>query len=139
MNIRPVLLVLGLFSGLVAMSANGDGGNVAIAQAWYAALQNADVSRLDAMLAPDAEIVLEDIGFTQDRAEFLASMPEWRDAIADGGIAWRMDAEAADGFAAIACYRFTGNSVLAREVFSMRAGLIARSVQRKIADDCDGF
>jgi hypothetical protein len=135
----PALLAAALYAGpALADKAAAE----SLINRWFRSLQAADSEALGAIIADKAEIVLEDMGVTQNRADFLASMDEWGDAIKGGSISQRLDDNAtASGttVTVLACYRFPSGEQLNREVFTVENGLIARSVQTKIADDCSAF
>jgi hypothetical protein len=107
-----------------------------ILERWYALLGKADATGLDGLLASRAKIKLDDLGTTQTKAEFLQSMDGWREAIDGGTIRFRIDSTAAGRATALVCYRFKSNDLLTREVFLMVRGLITRSEQSKVGDDC---
>lgn len=102
---------------------------------WYAALAKADGEALAALLAPDAAIRLQDVGVAQTKAEFVASMDEWKSAIAGGSIRYKPDGASAYKV----CYDFPNNDLLTREVFTFANGLIASSEQLSLAKSCGGF
>lgn len=138
--IRPILLAV-LMLGC-ATHANAQSGAHPVLDPWYAALFSADSAKLDALLTPDASIVLEDIGITQTKAEFLDSMSEWSDAVDGATIAYRLDpSEPADAAGAVTfvCYRFPGNSVMMRERFTFAAGKVSGNVQTPAGKACEGF
>lgn len=116
---------------------------------WYAAvagLSAAPGDAIESVADADAQIVLEDIGITQTRAEFIESLDMVHDALDGGALAWRPDtqASASDGatqsdISALVCYRFADNESLTRETFTFEAGLIVSSVQVAVAEDCSQF
>ena len=138
--IRPLLLAVVMLGHIVPAGAQS--GAHPVLDSWYTALFAADKAKLDALLTPDAEIVLEDIGITQTKAEFLGSLEEWADAIDGADLSWRLDAGApasAESATALVCYRFADNEVMTRERFTFAAGQVRTSVQVPAGDTCEGF
>lgn len=120
---------------------------VAVAQSslldrWYTALFDVNRVAIADLLADDAVINLEDLGVSQTRDEFIASLDEWEEAVKDANIAWQLEegAIADDGQAtALVCYQFPDNELLIREVFVFRDGKIAGSTQTTAGDSCEAF
>lgn len=124
---------------LVLAAAGPAAADEALVARWYAALEKADGEALGVLLAPEATVTLHDLDIVQDRTEFLASMDEWADAIAGGGIRYRIEQNDERTAAVLACYRFTGSEALVRETFGFRDGLVSGNTQSAVADDCSGF
>ncbi len=103
---------------------------------WFIALFQANGPALEQLLTADAEIELRDLGVTQTRAQFIDSMGEWAVAIRDGKIRFKQDGAASTYKV---CYEFAESEVMTREVFTFANGLIARSVQTRLADNCAGY
>lgn len=138
--IRPLLIAVMLLGCVVPASAQS--GAHPVLDAWYAALFAADKARLDALLTPDANIVLEDIGITQTKAEFLGSLEEWADAIDGADLSWRLDVgdqAGASTATALVCYRFADNEVMTREHFIFAGGQVRTSTQVPAGNSCEGF
>lgn len=106
---------------------------------WYVLLGKADATGLAGMLAPRAEIKLEDIGTTQTKREFVDSMEAWAEAIDGGAIRYRIEDTAAGTATALVCYQFKSNELLTKEVFKIANGLITQSLQTKLAENCRDF
>lgn len=106
---------------------------------WYVALAAVDRDRLAALLDSDARIVLSDLGVEQSKAEFIAALDEWQQAVAGTTIRHRVEGTAGDVSTVLACYAFPANAVLMRETFRLRAGLIIENVQTQVAENCDGY
>lgn len=135
-RLRALALALALTAGGQAQAGDAE----TLMARWYASLEAADGESLAAIMDGGAEIVLNDIGIVQTKAEFLDSMSEWADAIDGGSIRHRIDGGSLDaGLTVAACYRFTSGEMLNTEVFAFREGRILRSEQTKVADACDGF
>jgi hypothetical protein len=62
------------------VSARADDG--ALIGRWYAALLVADRTELSDLLADDVRIKLDDLGVVQTKQEFIASIDEWKGAVA---------------------------------------------------------
>lgn len=138
--IRPLVLAV-MMLGLAA-PAGAQSGAHTVLDAWYAALFATDRAKLDTLLAADAEIVLEDIGITQTKPEFIGSLEEWADAIEGADLSWRLDADepaSASVATALVCYRFANNEVMTRERFVFSDGQVRTSTQIPAGDACEGF
>ncbi len=98
-----------------------------------------DRAALAAMLAEDATITLEDLGISQTRDEFIASMDEWEDAVKDASEEHRLDSTVGDATTMLVCYRFAGNDLLMRERFVFDGDTITQSTQTTVAEDCGQF
>jgi hypothetical protein len=113
--------------------------NPEIIERWYVALGKADAGAIEGLLSANAVIKLNDLGVSQTKAEFVASMDEWKGAIAGGTIRHKGDGVVGDAVAYKVCYDFTGNDLLTREVFTFADGAILSSEQTTIAENCDDF
>lgn len=136
--IAMVCLVAGI-SGIGMGSARAENG---ILERWYTALFDVDREALSELLAEEAVIQLEDLGVTQTKAEYIASLDEWEEIAANTNFAWQIDAEApqdADQATALVCYQFPDNDLMMREVFSFGNGKITGSVQSAVGDTCEEF
>ncbi|AWC21726.1 SnoaL-like domain protein [Aminobacter sp. MSH1] len=110
-----------------------------IVDRWYAALLKADGAALSELLAENATIRLDDIGVTQSKQEFLASMDEWQSAVKGATIRHKVEAEMGDTVAVRTCYDFPNNDMTTRETFTTKDGLIVANTQMTIGENCDGF
>lgn len=111
----------------------------AVLERWYEALMQPDRAALADMLAEDATITLEDLGISQTRDEFIASMDEWEDAVKDASEEHRLDSTVGDATTMLVCYRFAGNDLLMRERFVFDGDTITQSTQTTVAEDCGQF
>jgi hypothetical protein len=111
----------------------------AVIDRWYSALLVADRTELSDLLADNARIKLNDVGVEQSKAEFIASMDEWRGAVAGAAIRHRIAGSQGGMTTVIACYDFPGNDMLTQETFSVSKGHITSSTQARIADSCEGY
>jgi hypothetical protein len=119
-------------------AAQQDAGG--FANRWYGALEVADGEALGAFLDDAATVVLNDLGVTQTKAEFLDSMDDWRDAIVGGAISHRIESgDLTSGVTMLVCYRFAAGEQLNRERFTFNDGRVIGSEQDKAAADCSGF
>ncbi|MBW3099175.1 nuclear transport factor 2 family protein [Pseudohoeflea coraliihabitans] len=114
-----------------------------VLERWYPALFSADRQELEPLLADTAEIRLEDLGITQTKTEFLDSLAEWKESVADATLDWKLDDTAthdsATDVTALVCYRFPSNELMTREAFEIEDDRITSSLQTSISDSCDGF
>jgi hypothetical protein len=106
---------------------------------WYDALAVVEREEIAALLAPEATIELKDIGVTQTRTEYLASLDEWSDAIEGGSIQHRIKSDSPDTVTVSVCYSFTSNKMMTTEDFVFAGKQIVSSVQETVATNCDGF
>ncbi|MER9005439.1 MULTISPECIES: nuclear transport factor 2 family protein [unclassified Mesorhizobium] len=117
--------------------ARSDDG--AIIDRWYSALLVADRTELSDLLADDASIKLDDLGVVQSKQEFIASIDEWKGAVAGAAIRHRVEKSEAGVTTVIACYDFPNNDMLMQETFAVTGYRITASSQAAIAENCDGF
>ena len=123
-----------LFSLIPARADDG-----AIIDRWYSALLVADRTELSDLLADDVRIKLDDLGVVQSKQEFIASIDEWKGAVAGAAIRHRIEKSEAGVTTVIACYDFPNNDMLMQETFAVAGNRITASSQAAIAEDCDGF
>ncbi|ESZ54289.1 MULTISPECIES: hypothetical protein [unclassified Mesorhizobium] len=117
--------------------ARSDDG--AIIDRWYSALLVADRTELSDLLADDVRIKLDDVGVVQSKQEFIASIDEWKGAVAGAAIRHRVEKSEAGVTTVIACYDFPNNDMLMQETFAVTGNRITASSQAAIAENCDGF
>jgi hypothetical protein len=135
-NVRSVVFTAAAL--LVAiMAARAD--DRAIISRWYSALLVADRTELSDLLADDVRIKLDDLGIVQNKQEFIASIDEWRGAVAGAAIRHRIEKSEAGVTTVIACYDFPDNDMLMHETFAVTDNRITASSQAAIAENCDGF
>ena len=111
----------------------------AIIDRWYSALLVADRTELSDLLADDVRIKLDDLGVVQSKQEFIASIDEWKGAVAGAAIRHRIEKSEAGVTTVIACYDFPNNDMLMQETFAVTGNRITASSQAAIAENCDGF
>lgn len=110
-----------------------------IVDRWYAALLQADRTALSDLLADDATVRLDDLGVTQSKDEFIASMDEWQSAAKGATIRHRVESEVGDTVAVLTCYDFPNNDMAMRETFTTKDDRIVVNTQMTIGEDCDGI
>ncbi|MER8376349.1 nuclear transport factor 2 family protein [Mesorhizobium sp. M1409] len=111
----------------------------AIISRWYSALLVADRTELSDLLADDVRIKLDDLGIVQSKQEFIASIDEWKDAVAGAAIRHRIEKSEGGVTTVVACYDFPNNDMLMQETFAVADNRITASSQAAIAENCDGF
>ena len=111
----------------------------AIIDRWYSALLVADRTELSELLADDVRIKLDDLGVVQSKQEFIASIDEWKGAVAGAAIRHRIEKSEAGVTTVIACYDFPNNDMLMQETFAVTGNRITATSQAAIAENCDGF
>src|SRR6186713_3038629 len=98
---------------LTLSPARADDG--ALIDRWYSALLVADRTELSDLLADDVRIKLDDLGVVQSKQEFIASIDEWKGAVAGAAIRHRIEKSEAGVTTVIACYDFPNNDMLMQE------------------------
>lgn len=137
---RPLALFAACLVAILAYAGNSLAQpQQTVVADWYAALAAADRDRLSALLDADAKIALTDLGVEQSKAEFIAGLDEWEQAVAGSTIRHRLEGTAGDVTMVLACYAFPANAVLMRETFRLSAALIVEIVQTPVAESCDGY
>lgn len=115
------------------------GAQEGVIDRWYAALLAVDRVGLTELLADDTTIRLEDLGVSQTKSEFIASMDEWEAAAAGAAIRHKVENEDGGATTVLACYDFPDNDALMRETFVVRDGRITRNTQVSVGDGCEGL
>ena len=106
---------------------------------WYTLLVAANEEGLAQLLSDDVEIRLTGVDVTQNKAQFLGTLSEWRIAIAGGGIRHKVEKTEGDVTTVRACYDFADNDILMRETFRIAGGLIVENTQAQLGEDCSAF
>ena len=136
MNVRSaVFTAAALLIAIVA--ARADDG--AVISRWYSALLVADRTELADLLADDVRIKLDDLGIVQGKQEFIASLDEWKGAVAGAAIRHRIEKSEGGVTTVIACYDFPDNDMLMQETFAVTNNRITASSQAAIAENCEGY
>jgi hypothetical protein len=135
-NIRSIVLTAAMLLTVV-IAARAD--DRAIIGRWYSALLVADRTELSDLLADDVRIKLEDLGVVQNKEEFIASIDDWKGAVAGAAIRHRIEKSEAGVTTVVACYDFPNNDMLMQETFAVTDNRITASSQAAIAENCDGF
>ncbi|RWC39282.1 MAG: nuclear transport factor 2 family protein [Mesorhizobium sp.] len=135
-NVRSTALTAAaLLVAIIAARAD----DRAIIGRWYSALLAADRTELSDLLADDVRIQLEDLGIVQNKQEFIASIDEWKGAVAGAAIRHRIEKSEGGVTTVVACYDFPNNDMLMQETFAVADNRITASSQAAIAENCDGF
>ncbi|TPM25393.1 nuclear transport factor 2 family protein [Mesorhizobium sp. B2-3-4] len=135
-DVRPFLFTAAALL-LAIIAARADDGT--IISRWYSALLVADRTELSDLLADDVRINLDDLGVVQSKQEFIASLDEWKGAVAGAAIRHRIEKSEGGVTTVIACYDFPNNNVLMQETFAVADSHITASSQAAIAENCDGY
>ncbi|MEI9423960.1 nuclear transport factor 2 family protein [Mesorhizobium sp. Cs1299R1N1] len=133
---RPVVFTAAVLL-LAIMAARAD--DRAIISRWYSALLVADRTELADLLADDVRIKLDDLGVVQSKQEFIASLDEWKGAVAGAAIRHRIEKSEGGVTTVIACYDFPNNDMLMQETFAVSDNRITASSQAAIAETCEGY
>ncbi|MER8448105.1 nuclear transport factor 2 family protein [Mesorhizobium sp. M1066] len=135
-NIRSIILTAAaLLVAIIAARAD----DRALISRWYSALLVADRTELSDLLADDVHIKLDDLGIVQSKQEFIASIDEWKGAVAGAAIRHRVEKSEGGVTTVVACYDFPNNDMLMQETFAVTDNRITASSQAAIAENCDGF
>ncbi|MBN9216761.1 MAG: nuclear transport factor 2 family protein [Mesorhizobium sp.] len=135
-NIRPVFFATAALLTAIVVARADDS---ALISRWYSALLVADRTELADLLADDVRIKLDDLGVMQSKQEFIASLDEWKGAVAGAQIRHRIAKSEGGVTTVIACYDFPGNDILMQETFAVADNHITASSQAAIAENCDDF
>ena len=135
-NVRPVVFTAAALL-IAIVAARADDG--AIISRWYSALLVADRTELADLLADDVRIKLDDLGIVQSKQEFIASLDEWKGAVAGAAIRHRIEKSEGGVTTVIACYDFPDNDMLMQETFAVTDNRITASSQAAIAENCEGY
>ena len=135
-NIRSIVLTAAaLLIAIIAARAD----DRALISRWYSALLVADRTELSDLLSDDVRIKLDDLGIVQSKQEFIASIDEWKGAVAGAAIRHRIEKSEGGVTTVVACYDFPNNDMLMQETFAVTDNRITASSQAAIAENCDGF
>jgi hypothetical protein len=135
-NIRSIVLTAAaLLIAIIAARAD----DRALISRWYSALLVADRTELSDLLADDVRIKLDDLGIVQSKQEFIASIDQWKGAVAGAAIRHRIEKSEGGVTTVVACYDFPNNDMLMQETFAVNDNRITASSQAAIAENCDGF
>ncbi|MEO9458607.1 MAG: hypothetical protein ABJE63_07850 [Lentilitoribacter sp.] len=136
--VKTVIFVGALSS--LCVSAFAQNNKTAI-KPWFQALSPVDREVISELLADDAQIELKDYDITQSKEEFVEALDNWEEAIESGSIAFKIDEDASseENITTKVCYKFSSNELMTVETFEFSEGMIVKSVQETIADDCAEF
>jgi hypothetical protein len=135
-NVRPVVFAAAALL-IAIVAARADDG--AIISRWYSALLVADRTELADLLADDVRIKLDDLGIVQSKQEFIASIDEWKGAVAGAAIRHRIEKSEGGVTTVVACYDFPNNDMLMQETFAVTDNRITASSQAAIAENCEAY
>ena len=135
-NVRSVVFTAAALL-IAIVAARADDG--AIISRWYSALLIADRTELADLLADDVRIKLDDLGIVQSKQEFIASLDEWKGAVAGAAIRHRIEKSEGGVTTVIACYDFPDNDMLMQETFAISGNRITASSQAALAESCEGY
>jgi len=135
-NVRSAVFTAAALLIAIAAARADDG---AIISRWYSALLVADRTELADLLADDVRIKLEDLGVVQSKQEFIASLDEWKGAVAGAAIRHRIEKSEGGVTTVIACYDFPDNDMLMQETFAVADNRITASSQAAVAENCEAY
>lgn len=133
------VITLGAFCSF-AFSAVAQ-SNKTMIKPWFQALSPVDREVISQLLAEDALIELKDYDVTQNKEEFVDALDAWEDAIENGTIAYKIEEDISndDLITTKVCYKFPSNELMTIETFEFEDGLIKKSVQETVSEDCSDF
>ena len=103
---------------------------------WFVALGGVDRREFKKLIADNALINLKDLGVTQTKTEFIASLDEWAAATKEASVVYRYQTISDDNAVVQVCYRFKYNETLSVEKFTFSNEKITSSVQEKMGNNC---
>ncbi|MGL4488033.1 MAG: nuclear transport factor 2 family protein [Rhizobiaceae bacterium] len=106
---------------------------------WYGALSTANRAEITELLSDKAKFTLKDVGTEQNKAEFIASLDEWEDALKGSTIRYKVESDTDGAVTALVCYGFPSNELFNLEVFTFETGKIVTAVQSTVGGDCAAF
>ena len=124
---------------LPLVPALGGEAEKALVERWYTALEKIDRTAFGDLMSGNAKVTLGDLDIIQTKAEFIASLDEWEDAMKGATIRHAVDSDEEGLITVSVCYKFSDNESLTREVFAFQGGKIVSSEQETIADTCESF
>lgn len=136
-NIYSILLAVICSFALPAVAQN----NKTMIKPWFQALSPVDREVISQLLADNAQIELKDYEITQTKEEFVESLDSWEDAIENGSITYKIDEKTSndENITTMVCYKFPSNELMTIETFEFDDGMIIKSVQETVSEDCSDF
>lgn len=132
-------LIVGFIAAFAASAAMAGEAEKAAIDSWYKALVAVDRASFANLLDDNAKITLGDLDIVQTKAEFIASLDEWEDAMKGATLRHAVETDE-DGLVTVTvCYTFPDNESLTREIFGFEGGRIMSSEQQTISDNCAEF
>jgi hypothetical protein len=134
---RAFLLVSSLLVSSTALRAGEP--EKQLIDRWYSALSSINRTEITDLLSDKAKITLGDLDIEQNKAEFIASLDEWEDAMKGSTIRHAVESDENGTITVTVCYKFPDNESLGREIFTFEPGKILTSAQETIAASCETF
>lgn len=128
-------LILGLLVLTTVVSISKDNLPTTV-QNWYDGLRTANAATFDEILTDNAMIELSDLGISQNKSEFIASLDQWKQVNKSAKISTKLASNANAFIEVNVCYKFTSNEVYNRETFEVIDGKISKSIQEQISKNC---
>lgn len=137
-TIKSILLLSAFCSFAFSAVAQN---NKTMIKPWFQALSPVDREVISQLLAEDAQIELKDFDVTQSKEEFVEALDSWEDAIENGSIAYKIDEKTSndENITTMVCYKFPSNELMTIETFHFNDGMIIKSVQETVSEDCSDF
>jgi hypothetical protein len=132
-------LLLGVVAAFASNTAMAGEAEKAAIDSWYKALTAVDRTSFANLLDETAKITLGDLDTVQTKAEFIASLDEWEDAMKGTTLRHAVESDAEGLVTVTVCYIFPDNESLTREIFGFTGGRIVSSEQETVADSCAEF
>ena len=137
---RQRLVMVGMMLAMVlAGNAQAKSSHEALLAEWYKRLELVDTKALGTLIAPEAVFVLEEFGSSQTKAEFIAYLTVWSEALSKVKVRYKVTSSTSDSATVRACYDFEDGPVLNREIYRFADGRIAGATQARLADGCRDF
>lgn len=124
---------------LLSLAAHAGEAEQGLTARWYDALGKIDRTAIGALLSDKAKINLGDLDIIQTKAEFIASLDEWEDAMKGSTLRHAVESDNEGVVTELVCYTFPDNESLTRESFTFESGQIVESNQETLSDSCAEF
>ncbi|MBL1405265.1 MAG: hypothetical protein COC17_01760 [Hyphomicrobiales bacterium] len=128
-------LILGLLVLSTVVSVSQDNLPDTV-QSWFDGLRTANAATFEEILTHNALIELGDLGISQTKSEFIASLDEWKHVHKGTVINTKLASSENALIEVNVCYKFPSNEVYNRETFELIDGKISKSIQEKISNTC---
>lgn len=128
-------LILGLLVLSTVVSVSQDNLPNPV-QNWFDGLRTTNATTFEEILTHNAMIELGDLGISQTKAEFIASLDQWKQVNKGAVITTKLANTDKSLIEVNVCYKFSSNETYNRETFELIDGKISKSIQEQISKNC---